>query len=28
MVLFKCHVNHENLYLTTSLDVEEYKVNY
>jgi hypothetical protein len=28
MVSFKCHVTPKNLSLTTSLDVEEYKLNY
>jgi hypothetical protein len=27
MVPFKCYVNYENLFLTTSLDVEEYELN-
>jgi hypothetical protein len=27
MVSFKCHLNPKNLSLTTSLDVEEYKLN-
>jgi hypothetical protein len=27
MVSFKCHVNPKNLSLTTSLDIEEYKLS-